>query len=133
MSDNVIEIKKAYTLRALQTKDIFLMSKILGKIGVDKFIKDIGVDNIVSMTKDGNVEDILVKIGANVALNILNVVINNLPSCEKDVYAFMSSLSGIKEKEIETLGMVEFTEMVVDVIKKEEFKGFIKVVSSLFK
>lgn len=133
MSDNVIEIKKAYTLRALQTKDIFLMSKILGKIGVDKFIKDIGVDNIVSMTKDGNVEDILAKIGVNVALNILNVVMNNLPSCEKDVYAFMSSLSGIKEKEIETLGMVEFTEMVVDVIKKEEFKGFIKVVSSLFK
>ena len=57
----------------------------------------------------------------------------NLPKCEKEIYSFLAGLSGMTAKEIADLDMVTFTEIVIAVVRKEEFQDFFKVVSGLFK
>lgn len=123
----------AYKLRALKAKDVFLMSKIIGSIGIDK-MKDCFQSDAVQGLMQGKLDDALLSsVGVTVVLEAANVILNHLPACEKDLYAFLADLSGMNKGEIETLPMNTFLEMVIDVIQKEEFRDFIKVVSRLRK
>ena len=127
MSETTLEAK--YTFRPLAASDMFLMSKIIGEIGVNEFSACIGGDFLEAM-KGGGVDASAV--GATVFLQIANVIFKNLPKCEKDIYTMLASVSGMTTDEIKNMGFVTFTEMVIDFIKKEEFRDFIKVVSRLF-
>ena len=69
----------------------------------------------------------------SVAFEIAGVILGNYERCQNDVFSFLASLSGMDIKQIESLPLDTFTEMVFDVVKKEEFKDFMKVVSKLFK
>ena len=66
-------------------------------------------------------------------LEIANVILGNLPKCEKEIFQMLSQTSNLTEKQVRALDMVTFFEMVIDFIKKDEFRDFIKVVSKLFK
>lgn len=122
---------KSYELRKLQSADIFIMSKIISKIGVSELRNCFNAEDMKQIT--GSQEDILQQVGIGVALEVANVVLTNVPKAEQEIYSFLSSLSGKEPKEIEELDMVTFAQMLVDVFRKEEFKGFIGVVSGLFK
>ena len=139
MSETTLEAK--YTFRPLAASDVFLMSKIIGAIGVNEFSGCFGGDFLDAMRNGGG--DFLdamrnggadaSAIGAAVFFEIANVIFNNLPKCEKDIYTMLASVSGMTQDEIKRMDFVTFTEMVIDFIKKEEFRDFIKVVSKLFK
>lgn len=127
-----------YTLRSLQGADIFPMSAIIKKIGVKEFknaFQDEEIKSLVNSINNGEMSKDAAanQAGMTVILNIVDVVLGNLPRAEKDIYKFLASLSGMKPDEIAALPMATFTGMVIDVIQKEEFKDFIKVVSRLFK
>lgn len=133
MSETTLEIvqsEKAYKFRPLEASDVFVMSKIIGAIGVNEFTACFDVDFFEAM-KDGM--DSTNAVGAVVFLNIASVIFKNLPKCENDIYQMLSNVSGMPMKEIRKLDFVTFTEMVIDFVKKEEFRDFIKVVSRLFK
>lgn len=125
--------KKAYTLRALEAKDVFLMSKIIGNIGIREFKNSLDSDEIKALIDSSDDNEATASVGAAVFLDMAEIVLSNLPKCEEDVYAFLSSLSGMNAQCIKSLPMNTFVEMIIDVIQKEEFKDFIKVVSRLFK
>ncbi len=131
MSETATE--KKYELRRLNASDIFMMSKILSSIGIKEFRKCFDSENIGELVKGTKTEDAAAKVGVAVMFDIAGIVLDNLPSCEKYVYAFLANLSGLKADEIAALPMAEFAEMVVDVIKKEDFRDFMKVVSRSFK
>ena len=127
-----------YTLRSLQGADIFPMSAIIKKIGVKEFKNAFQDEEIKDLVKSINSGEISKDAAANqagmaVILNIVDVVLGNLPRAEKNIYKFLASLSGMKPDEVAALPMATFTAMVIDVIQKDEFKDFIKVVSRLFK
>lgn len=128
MSEMALETK--YTFRPLAASDMFLMSKIIGSIGVNEFSACFGGDFLEAMKGSGASANL---VGATVFFEIANVIFKNLPKCEKDIYTMLSSVSGMTEKEVKELDFVTFTEMVIDFVKKEEFRDFIKVVSKLFK
>lgn len=131
MSETATE--KKYELRRLNASDIFMMSKILSSIGIKEFRKCFDSENIGELVKGTKTEDAAAKVGVAVMFDIAGIVLDNLPSCEKYVYAFLANLSELKADEIAALPMAEFAEMVVDVIKKEDFRDFMKVVSRSFK
>ena len=54
-------------------------------------------------------------------------------SAEMEIYSLLSRLSGIKTEDLKEMDAVIFFEMVVDVIKKPEFKDFYKVASGFIK
>lgn len=133
-----VTTEKAYTFRELKSKDVFLMSKIIGKIGMNEFTacfeKD-GIKNMIASFTGENKEtaDFASVVGISVILEIANVILGNLPKCETEIFQMLSNVSGMSIKEVEDLDMVTFADMVIEFVKKEEFKDFIKVVSKLFK
>lgn len=135
--------EKPYTLRDLCAEDMFPVMTIIRKIGIKEFkdcFSEETLEKIVDVFINGaanNSEDnTIVAVGLSFlpsVLDIADVLLTNLPKCEADFYRFLASISNLSEEEIRKLNMVDFFEMIVDVIKKEEFRDFIKVVSKLFK
>ena len=138
-------VETTFELRELKSSDIFPMFKIMGKIGFkdlkDKMTPE-KVKELTSMFKQNendteqkegsDAEEQMMYIGFNVIFEVVEIIMNNLPSCEQDIYAFLACLSGMKTKEVANLPLATFTEMIVEVLKKEEFKDFFKAVSRLF-
>lgn len=137
------EKPKPYTLRKLEAQDMFVMFRIISAIGINEFklifeaegLKDI-FNKLMSgagkaeVMKDG---EGLIATGASVVLDFAQIIFTNISKCEREVYQLLSNLSGMKVEKIRTLGAAVFAEMVIDVIKKGEFRDFIQVVSGLFK
>ena len=125
-----------YTFRKLNSTDVFLMFKILGKIGINDFTacfeKDTVKQMIATVTGESK-NNATAMVGFSVILEMANVIIANLPKCEVEIYQMLSQTSNLTVDEVKSLDFIVFTEMVIDFIKKEEFKDFIKVVSKLFK
>ncbi len=130
------ENKKVYEFRTLCSDDMFIMFQIVSKIGINEFkesIKEImsGFVNATSEKGEGNDQQTTV-LGISVILEIANVVLGNLPKCKDEIYQILSQTSNLKVDQIRKMDVVTFTEMVIDFVKKEEFKDFLRVVSKLF-
>ena len=134
-TNNVVEMatEKKYTLRKLEAKDIAPMASILSKIGLKEVKNCFSPDDMKAIAGgEGGIEAVGA-VGVSVAFEIAGVILSNYERCQNDVFSFLASLSGMDIKQIESLPLGTFTEMVFDVVKKEEFKDFMKVVSKLFK
>ncbi len=118
-----------YTFRKLNSTDTFLMFKILGKIGINEFTDRFNKD---TLTELANSKD-ATTVGISVMLEAANVIIGNLPKCEQEIYQMLSQTSNLTVNQVKELDFATFIQMVIDFIKKDEFKDFIKVVSGLFK
>lgn len=128
------DITTKYTFRKLNSTDTFLMFKIIGKIGINDFAKCFEQSNVRDLiTNTKNTEGATAMAGISVILDVASVVISNLPKCEKEIYELLSNVSNLTVDEIKALDFVTFTEMVIEFIKKEEFKDFFKVVLKSFK
>lgn len=127
-----------FELRELRSADLFPMFAILSKIGFKDLKDSLSADTISglleSVKSDEKDEDTKVTaLGFSIIMEVVEVIMKNLPHCEKEIYNFLAGLSGMTAKEIAELPMVTFTEMIIAVIQKDEFKDFFKVVSGLFK
>ena len=120
-----------YTFRKLNSTDTFLMFKILGKIGINEFTDCFKKDSVKEMLAGGS--NATTSVGISVMLEAANVIIGNLPKCEQEIYQMLSQTSNLTVEQVKELDFVTFFEMVIDFVKKDEFKDFIKVVSALFK
>lgn len=136
--ENMNEEKtKAYELRSLTADDMFPMFQIISKVGVKEFkscfespdVKK-AIEGMASGKQD---QDSLTAVGMTIAFDLAGVIVSNLASCKNDIYTLLAQLSGMTTKEIASLPMVTFMEMIIDVIKKEEFKDFFQAVSKLFR
>lgn len=132
------EQAKAYELRGLTADDMFPMFQIISKIGVKEFKKCFESPEVMQIVKDAassdkSKDDAIASVGLTVVLDIAGIVMSNLSNCKNDIYLLLSQLSGMDAKEIAKLPMSTFMEMVIDVIKKDEFKDFFQAVSKLFK
>ena len=128
--------EKPYSFRPLQAEDTFLMCKIIKAIGIKEFkacFEEGGIQEMVAQSSDKESnESAMVKAGITVFIDIADVIIGNLPKCENEIFQMLASVSNMSEKSIRKMGFADFFGMVIDFIKKEEFRDFIKVVSRLF-
>lgn len=131
---------KPYTFRPLGGEDVFLMFKIIGKIGVKEFnacFENDGIKHLVAgmmgekalQTDEASVSVTYI----SVILEVADVLFNNIAKCENEVFQMLSQTSNLSVAQVKKLPLAQFTEMVIDFIKKDEFRDFIKVVSRLFK
>lgn len=143
--ENNAETAKAFELRNLTADDMFPMFQIISKIGVKEFKGCFSSPEAKSaiaaaMANRGKEESSaeseaadLNAVGVSIAFDIASVILANIGNCKNDIYQLLSQLSGMTVKEIAQLPMLTFTEMVVAVVKKEEFKDFFKGATRLFK
>lgn len=127
-----------WTFRRLNSTDVFLMCKIIGKIGINEFNECFSKDSVkgalASLTGEGGTEEgSAATVGFAFILEAANIIIGNLPKCEQEIYQMLSNTSNLTVKQVKELDFADFFEMVIDFIKKEEFQDFIQVASKLFK
>lgn len=127
------ENKVHYEFRKLGAVDVAPMCKIIGKIGINEFSKCFEAESVLSLLRGGKKENITDLAGIQVMLEVANIIIIHIPEVEKDMFTLLASVSGLSVDEIKNLDFVTYTEMIINFVKKEEFKDFIGVVSKLFK
>lgn len=127
------ENKVHYEFRKLGAVDVAPMCKIIGKIGINEFSKCFEAESVLSLLRGGKKENITDLAGIQVMLEVANIIITHIPEVEKDMFTLLASVSGLSVDEIKVLDFVTYTEMIINFVKKEEFKDFIGVVSKLFK
>lgn len=114
--------------------DIFTMTKIISLIGVNKFancFKNEEVQKLMSDLKENTNVELLV--GGGIFLEVAQVVLEGLDKCEEHLFKLLSDTSNLSLDEVKSLDGVTFFEMIVDFIKKDEFKDFIKAASKFVK
>lgn len=118
-----------FELRTLEAKDIAPMAAILTKIGVSEFKQCFSPEEMQGLSDERTAE----AVGIVVGINIAGVILANYEKAQTEIFKFLASLSGKDIKEVEELPLDIFTNMIIAVIQKEEFKSFFSVVSKLFK
>ena len=125
-------------LRNLQATDIFLIVKILNKIGYEKIRKEINVDEIMSVREKLSTTDdekkktsLIAEYGVNVVMSVLGIILENLPLIEQDLYNFVGSVAGMKAKDVAKMDINKFVDLLIEIVNKEEFKDFFKRASKL--
>ena len=129
-------IKPLYTFRTLCAQDVFPMTNIIKKIGIKEFKTFFEGDklNEIMSAFSGNLNDKTIEsVGFSVALELADIIFGNLSKCENDIFQLLSQTSDLSVEEVRNLALPDFAEMVIDFVKKDEFKDFIKVVSRSFK
>lgn len=116
-------IERPYQLRRLMNKDLFPLLKILRKIGVGEF-RDV-LKNVA--TEEKTMKDI----GIDTVLQILNIIIENIPAAEEDIYDFWSDLSGCSVDEIREMEFGTLPLMIMDTFKGVRDYTFFKVLFKL--
>lgn len=126
---------KPYTFRPLETTDIFPMFKLLNKMGFRDFKENEGLKKVVFMfsggTVDGKVD--VNSLGIDMFFEIAAIIVDAIPKIETELYTLLSSVAGLKPEDIKKQSPAVTFEMIIDFIRKEEFKDFFKVASKLFK
>lgn len=129
----------AIEFKQLKSSDMFIMFKIINKIGLNEIKNQLEpktieklVDGFKGKGKVKDKDSLMYSVGLSVSIEMVNVIIGNLPKCEDDIYTLLSRVSGKSKKEISELDMVTFTEYIVEFVKKDEFKDFTKVALKLF-
>lgn len=139
-SDTVYEIAqkkervKPYTLRKLNSTDLFPMIKIITKIGLDELTEVFEGDAIKQLidrvsSKEDTVEGKELIVGVGVALKLVNKILEHVPHCEAEIYTLLSRVSGMEVEEIKNFDIDIFMEMLLEFIMREEFTNFFRVAS----
>lgn len=118
--------EKKYQLRALVASDMGAICKIISAIGIRQFKDAFRIEDFKA-NKD-NVE----AIGFNVLMDGAGIIISNYPKAEKEIQFFVASLTGLQVAEIEQMPFADFGELIVEIVKKEDFRDFFTRVTKLF-
>ena len=109
------------------------MASILSKIGMKEIKACFSPDDIQGLASGKSAEDAAAAVGCTVVFDIAGIILGNYERCQDDIFRFLGGLSGKSKEEIASLPLDSFAEMIVEVVRKEEFRDFMKVVSKLFK
>ena len=130
-----VEEAKPYTLRKLETADVFPMFRLLNKIGFKEMKENEGLKKTLFLfmggTADGKVD--VNALGMDIFFEAASVIFESIPKAETEIYTLLSNVSGVKVEDIKKQPPAVTFEMIIDFCKKEEFKDFFSVVSKLFK
>ncbi len=125
---------KAYTLREMNADDLFVVVKIINKIGVKELKNCFNAAEVKqAMANSGEGEELAAAVGVRVMMEVAGIVMERLPECKNEIYTFLASLSGMKVEDIAALPMGDFFDMFMDVLKHPDFADFFQRVIGLFK
>ena len=116
-----------FTLRPLCTKDIFSLVKIISKFGVHEIKNCINAHRFKGVGKER-----YRAAGITVAFEIFDIAAQKLPECEKEICAFLGSLSGKTAEEIENQSPVITVKMIKALTEKDDFADFFTEISQFF-
>lgn len=136
MQNDVIETVETpiYEFRKLKSTDLFLMIKLIKKIGLDNLTDAINADALKTLMTgtEGKTEADYYEVGKTV-IDMVQVIIERLEYCEKEIYDLLEATSNLSRQELEDLDVDVFIEMITAFVKKEEFRQLFTRAASLLK
>lgn len=119
--------------------------RIIGKIGISDFKKCFAGDTLKNLIQKGaeeqensadekkeeNADNLVEQMGFDVVLNIIDVLLLNVPKCEKELYSFLASMCGVSVEEFLTFPPSAFVDILQEIFTAEEAKDFFSHVSRL--
>ncbi|MCI8654970.1 MAG: hypothetical protein HFJ48_03735 [Clostridia bacterium] len=151
-TSEVQEVKR-YKLRKLSSKDISPMIKILKNIDLKRLknvFSNIDLSEYLNLKNNAEMketeiesEDIkaeekskssaIMKIGGTIVLEAIPMILDAIDNSIDDFNKLLANVTNVELEEIENLELDTYFNLVYDFINKEEFVGFIKVVSRFVK
>lgn len=123
-------------MRDLASKDLFTMCEILDKVGIDQLsgiFNDEEISKTIAGWKGKDKSQLYQIVGSKLVYKIAVLLIRNLPKCEKELYAFLADLTGRSVADLQKTSMVEFTDIVMELVHKQEIKDFFTHLSASVK
>lgn len=129
------QTEKPYSLRRIETTDMFLMFKLLNKIGFKDLKDNEALKQTLFLFSGGSVKGKIdaERLGIDIFFEAASVLFESIPKAENEFYSLLSSVASLKVEDIKAQPPATTFEMIVDFCKKEEFSDFFKAVSKLFK
>lgn len=124
--------KNKWEFRRLDAPDIFPVLNLIKKIGFKEFKECFKSEELKDIAKSGDDSATMVA-GATIMFDIAGIVIDHIGACQDDIFNLLASVSNLTREEIEKLSMAELAEMVIELVQKDDFADFFKVVSKLLK
>lgn len=127
-----------FTLRRMTSADIFPLCTIIKKLGIEEIKKIMNSPEMMKMvsgvqnSKKTDDEKIF-EIGFNGVLDVAILVVGNIPKIETDLYKFLASMTKMSEKELRDISPADFLDLIIAVVKHEDFKDFFSRASQLLK
>lgn len=119
------EVENKRTPRPLKGTDIFLMTSIIGKMGVKNLMRCFDAPDVREARGNSDAENVE-KLGQLIFLGVIDVVLERLEYCEDSICRLLSKLYDMPEAEIKEKGAVEYLDMFMAVVKDENFVDFFK-------
>ncbi len=130
-----------YVKRKLNIGDLMPVVKIVGEIGIKDFKKcftDIDTSNFledgpetVKVSEDEKRDGLFEKVGISVAFDAVDILLTNIPKCERELYTFMTSMCCVTEDEFKEYPLSAFVDILVEIFETEEAKDFFTRVAGL--
>ena len=120
---------KREMVRTLKGTDIYLMTSIIGKIGVRNVMACMNTMEVHEAMQEGeNVDDDAMKekIGTLIFYGIIDVVLEKMEKCEGTINKLIARLYGLTEKDMQELEAADYLDMLIDVVKSDNFADFFK-------
>lgn len=127
-----------YELRNPQATDLFIVTKIIKKIGIKNITacfdseEITAIKNKVADKDNPTSEQDTYEAGRLVLTAVGELIFEKLDTVQDDIFKFMSNLSGLTVADIASMDIVEFAEMFMAIIKNPKFADFIMVVLRSF-
>lgn len=129
------EVKKPYEFRKLKATDLFLVTKLVSKLGLNNITNackdDINefINVYVEKSKQNeNAKDIEIDINdseyASVGLamvNLVQVILERLNDCEEEIFKLLEATSNLSLQEVKDLDIDIFISMIKDFVMQEQF------------
>ena len=123
------EVENKRQPRALIGKDLYLMTAIIGKIGVRNIMRCMDtLEMREAMQSDENIseDELKVKIGNLIFYGVIDVIAERMERCEGAIVKLLARLYDMKETEVQELEANEYLDMLIDVVTGENFVDFFK-------
>lgn len=122
-----VDVERPYELRLLKDSDLFLLLKILKKIGIKDF-KDAFIQS-QSDKEAVSGKEVVRNIGILTTFDIVDRLLGNLDKIEEELYILCSDLSGISIDEIREMEFGTMPLMLLDMFTNVRNSSFFKVLS----
>lgn len=128
-----VEKEKPYNLRRLKDSDLWPVLDIIGKVMPDQFTDIMAevMQQSFKVESETDVDKLIEHIGSQFVAKLVVNIIRNMNTVHDEVYAFLSSVSGIPAAEIPEMGFGTTPRMLWNIVKSETNADFFKVVSKL--
>ena len=123
-----------YTLGKFKATDVFTMATLLSKIGLGKMSDAFGKENILKLITNAKAkkkDDVAILTGAQLVMQVADILLANLDACETEVFKLLSSVTGASIDELKELDADVFFELIIEVVQMKQFKDFFKRASGL--